>query len=138
MMTLENNKKIAIAVLDAINVGDSAAFDKFVDDKVQWWVMGGDNNTTVDKQTVSRLARVIHDGADSPFNFRYGDITAEDDRVIVEAWGGMKMKTGKVYANVYVFKMQIRDGKVIAAREFFDTKILDEHLVPLFNNASKS
>src|SRR5690606_6852190 len=115
----------AIEVLNAINIGDTEAFARLVDDECKWWVMGGDGAMTVDKSTVMRLATIIHDGADSPFNFTYEDITAEDDRVLVEARGDMTMKTGAHYKNVYVFKMQFRNGKVIAAREFFDTKILD-------------
>ena len=48
-------------------------------------------------------------------------MTAEDDRVAVEATSFATMEDGRVYANSYHFLVTIRDGKVATVREYMDT-----------------
>ena len=64
--------------------------------------------------------------------FRYINLTAEDDRVAVEAKGTSVMLNGKDYNNEYHFLLFIRDGKVYKMMEYLDTKLADDVLAPYF------
>jgi hypothetical protein len=55
-------------------------------------------------------------------------MTAEDDRVSVEAESYGEITNGKTYENIYHFMFVIRDGKVAAIREYMDT----EHVTATF------
>jgi ketosteroid isomerase-like protein len=48
-------------------------------------------------------------------------MTAEGDRVAVEAKSFATMEDGRVYANSYHFLLTVRDGKVTTVREYMDT-----------------
>ena len=56
-----------------------------------------------------------------PITMRVGDVTAEADRVWLEAESEAVLKTGGTYANAYVFLLKLQDGKVVEAKEFSDT-----------------
>jgi ketosteroid isomerase-like protein len=45
-------------------------------------------------------------------------MTAEDDKVAVEAQSYGEMKSGKLYENVYHFLFKLRDGKIYNVREY--------------------
>ena len=47
--------------------------------------------------------------------------TAEDDRVAVEAEVRGVSPAGKVYDNRNFFAVEVRDGRIKAVREYFDT-----------------
>jgi len=48
-------------------------------------------------------------------------MTAEDDRVAIEAESHGRHKSGRTYHNVYHFLMRARDGKIVEWREYLDT-----------------
>jgi len=48
-------------------------------------------------------------------------ITAEGDRVAVEAESYAKLKNGRTYQNQYHFVFVVRDGKVQQVKEYMDT-----------------
>ena len=48
-------------------------------------------------------------------------ITAEGDRVAVEAESYAKMKNGKTYQNTYHFLFIVKSGKIEAVKEYLDT-----------------
>src|SRR3546814_1814187 len=48
-------------------------------------------------------------------------MTAENDRVAVEATSFATMEDGRIYANSYHFLVTVRDGKVATVREYMDT-----------------
>jgi ketosteroid isomerase-like protein len=49
-------------------------------------------------------------------------ITAEGDRVALEAESYGELANGKVYNNQYHVLMEIRNGKIQAVREYMDTQ----------------
>ena len=55
-------------------------------------------------------------------------LTAEGDRVSVEAESYAEFTNGRIYRNIYHFMMVIRDGKFSAVREYLDT----EHVTATF------
>jgi hypothetical protein len=52
---------------------------------------------------------------------RLGEMTAEGDRVFVEAESRATLAGGGTYNNHYVFMARFRDGKMIEHKEFADT-----------------
>jgi ketosteroid isomerase-like protein len=44
--------------------------------------------------------------------------------------GYSTLQNGEPYNNVYHFLFTIQDGKIIRAKEYFCTKMVDEKLVP--------
>lgn len=62
-------------------------------------------------------------------DFTFGDITAEEDRAVLE-WSvrGVSSATGRAYDNDYCGVFVIRDGLIVAVREYLDTQHADETL----------
>jgi uncharacterized protein len=56
-----------------------------------------------------------------PITMRIGDVTAEDDRVWVEAESEADLTDGGRYENTYVMAFRVKDGKVCEMKEFCDT-----------------
>ena len=48
-------------------------------------------------------------------------VTAQDERVAVEAVSNGRLRDGQVYNNHYHFMFELRDGKIAAIREYNDT-----------------
>ena len=66
---------------------------------------------------VSGVRTVFPDG----LQFAVRTITAEEDRVAVEAESHGKHVSGKVYNQRYTFVLFFRDGKIRELHEYFDT-----------------
>jgi ketosteroid isomerase-like protein len=56
-----------------------------------------------------------------PMTMRLGDVTAEDDRVWIEAESEADLTDGGRYVNTYVMALRVREGKVCELKEFCDT-----------------
>jgi len=57
---------------------------------------------------------------EEPVKFTVTGITAEGDRVAIEAQGYAKLKNGKTYENLYHFLFVVRDGKIQEGKEYCD------------------
>ena len=60
-------------------------------------------------------------------------VTAEGDRVVVEAEGNAETSAGTRYANNYVFVFAMEGGLIKEVREYFCTRYADEVLWPIAN-----
>lgn len=130
-MSVEENKKLTMELFEALSVGDWDVCERLIDESVEWWVIGDTQASGVkNKEKYIKLGKAALSHSEKGLELRYGDITAEGDRVMLEAWGNMQMKNGNVYANTYVFKTQWKNGKVISAREFLDTALIDRVFGP--------
>jgi ketosteroid isomerase-like protein len=61
-------------------------------------------------------------------HFEILNMTAEEDRVAVEATSRGLHASGKLYANHYHFLFHLRDGKIAVMKEFMDTELATEVL----------
>jgi ketosteroid isomerase-like protein len=128
----EQNKKVAIAFIEAMGKGDSAGIDATL----------GPNAVAVAKGT-SKFAgtrdrnRVVSSTGDfknlvpKGFNPEFKTVTAEGDRVVVEWEGRATLKNGKPYHNQYVMVFTMKDGKIAQLNEYFCSKLAEEALFPL-------
>jgi ketosteroid isomerase-like protein len=67
--------------------------------------------------------------------FNIGDVTAEGDRVVVEAEGDAVTADGTPYRNQYCFVFTFQDGKIKRVHEYFCTKLADEVMWPMAERA---
>ena len=80
----------------------------------------------------AELVAGIAEGAPNGIRVTPKEITAEDDRVAMEAESYGEMSNGKVYNNRYHLQHVVRDGKLLAVREYLDT----QHVQDVFGSAA--
>jgi hypothetical protein len=121
-MSVEENKKIAATFFENLSAGNGAAVMNALADNATWWVAGNFAlSGTKTKQQFAELVGGLGAKIDGPMTIKTTGVTAEGDRVAVEAESHAKMKNGKVYQNKYHFLLEIRDGKIQAVKEYLDT-----------------
>lgn len=123
---LEKNKEIARRFFDLSNSENPDIRDElFSDDAVietmprnlGWW--SGRHN----REKIAQLVRAT--GPQTQFktglHMVVQGLTAEGDRVAVEAESHSETKEGRIYNNFYHFLLTIRDGKIVELKGYFDS-----------------
>jgi ketosteroid isomerase-like protein len=124
-MSAEGNKQVVRSFFEHFSAGNVEAALALMADTATWWVAGNPQHFalagTKTKAQFAELVRGI--GAAMPKGLRVTPtgLTAEGDRVAVEAESYGETATGKVYNNRYHFLIEVRDGKIQAVREYLDT-----------------
>lgn len=95
---------------------------EYVHDDIDWWVPG----TTVvsghrDRAALIRMIEGLPGFSDSGMPFRPTSFLIEGDRAAVEAESCVRFRDGREYRNLYHFLFEFRDGKIIKAKQYFDT-----------------
>ena len=129
MSAIEQNKAAVNAFLDAMNRGDAAEIaDAYTEDGYVW-TMG---NTLISgkntKQQIREFAGQIYQAFPNGISFEVLTITAEDNRVAVEATSSGDHISGVHYSNSYHFLFQLRDGKIESLKEYMDTELVTDIL----------
>jgi uncharacterized protein len=129
-MTLEQrNKELAKAFFEALNQADAAALLAAYAEDGHLVTMG---NTLIsgryDKQQIAAYASGILQAFPKGIRFTIKGITAEGERVAVEADSEGMHVSGKLYTNQYHFLFRFRDGKVVEFKEYMDTERVTEVL----------
>jgi uncharacterized protein len=120
----EGNKKLVIRLIEDLSSGQlDQAFGAVAPDAT-WWVAGTPQPYT--KQQYRDLCAQSHTIFKSGPLLTIKAVTAEDDRVALEAESDADLVNGKHYHNYYHFLFVIRDGRVIEAKEYLDTKHVAE------------
>ena len=114
-MSIAENKQTVAGFLERLPQG--TADWGLVDDGAVWWIQGAGN---VSKAQIREIAGGIAAMTSSAEMFM-DHVTAEDDRVAVEAHSRIAMTDGRLFENTYHFLFHLKDGKIISAREHFDT-----------------
>lgn len=92
-----------------------------MDDQGSWWVAGTtDISGTYTKEEFRELAKGVVGGTKSGISLTATGITAEGNRVAVEAVSDGETVEGKRYLNQYHFLFEFNNGKFIAVREYMD------------------
>ena len=128
-MSTENSKQIVLGFFENLNAGNAAAALDALGDSATWWIQGNFplSGTRTKAQFVELLGQ-LGAAIDGALSLRVKGVTAEGDRVAVEAESFAKMKNGKTYQNRYHFLCEVRDGKIQAVREYLDTMHANEVL----------
>jgi ketosteroid isomerase-like protein len=119
-MSVAQNKDIATKFVTTMRA--HSGFDEaLVSDDLTWRTASG---VVMDKPTLkSLLGNVKKRMPDFPEMVVTG-LTAEGDRVAVEAEGKCALPNGKRYDNTYHFLLRIRDGRIVEVREYADTLLV--------------
>jgi hypothetical protein len=124
-MSAEDNKKVVLAFFENFSSGKMQEALAMMADNATWSVMGKPDKFalagTKTKAEFSELVKGI--GAVMPKGLRVTPkgITAEGDRVALEAESYGEHANGKIYNNMYHFLVEVRNGKIQAVREYLDT-----------------
>ena len=124
-MSLDANKQLVRDFLGHYVHGRYQAALAMLAPDSRWWLPGHPQEFPaagwVDKATVERrLAgnlKLLPHGVDIVL----GAVTAEDDRVAVEAESKATLVNGELYHNRYHFLFVVRDGQITIVKEYLDT-----------------
>jgi len=111
-MSIEENKRTVLAFLESqrrVQMDES-----LLTDDAAWWLPGAG---VVDRKTFFGIVERANALFVEPPAMTINAVTAEDDRVAVEARAYAHLKNGGVYDNTYHFLFRLRDGRICEARE---------------------
>ena len=121
-MSAEENKRIVLGLFENMSSGNGAAVMNALADSATWWVAGNfPLSGTKTKAQFGELVGNLGANIDGALRVTPTGVTAEGDRVAVEAESHAKMKNGKTYQNKYHFLFVVRDGKIQQVKEYLDT-----------------
>ncbi|TGM34005.1 polyketide cyclase [Leptospira biflexa] len=117
------NKKLVLDFFDAINKKDIPRAMAYVDESIDWWVIGkakisGHKDFRLTQLNLKFILRSFES-----FQFKIHDVTSEENRVAITVESIGKHKTGKNYNNHYHFLFFIKKEKIIKVKEYFDTDL---------------
>jgi ketosteroid isomerase-like protein len=128
-MNTESNKNIALKFWENFSAGNYPAALDMLSADATWWVAGSTSlSGTYSKTEFTALLEQVTPLAPDGLTVTPTLLTAEDNRVSVEAKSYGEITNGKTYQNIYHFMMVINAGKIDAVREYLDT----EHVTSVF------
>jgi len=123
----ERNKQLARSFIDAINrVDTNAIADAYAEDGVCWTPGSMAISGTFTRDQVAEFSRQILQAFPGGLKMTIKEMTAEGDRVAIEAESHGLHASGKPYNNQYHILMRVRDGKIVEWREYMDTMHANE------------
>ena len=127
MSTPEHNKELTRAFINAIGRGDAPYIaDTYADDGHLYTMGHTLISGTYDKATIREFAGSVLESFPDGLDYTIHNMTAEDDRVAVEATGEGTHVSGKPYTNHYHFLFVWRDEKLVQLKEYMDTELVTE------------
>ncbi len=124
-MSIEQDKKTAVEFLKASAAHDAAKVEAFLADDAIYWVGGkphlfpaAGNQTKAQIVAYMATPSIFSEG----LKLRVGEITAEGDRIAVEAESEGVTNKGRHYNNFYHYLFKFRDGRITLVKEYVDTQ----------------
>lgn len=119
----EENKRLALAMIDALTRADVDWVKEYYADDFRIWVTGslpfsGEN----DKAGAVASMPTVLDLFPQGLTFAVHSMVAEADTVAIEATSSGKTFRGEQYAQEYHFLMRAREGKIVEWKEYMDTE----------------
>jgi ketosteroid isomerase-like protein len=97
------------------------------DDMIAWTSLQGEHPLATYRGSLAWM----REACQGTLKFEIDAITAEDDRVVIEARSTAKLRNGEDYANTYVFVLRLKGGRIASVREHFNAMVVMEKLIPL-------
>jgi uncharacterized protein len=124
-MSIEDNRKVALQFVENLSTGDIDGALDLIDEDVTWWLAGKPDQFeiagTKTKAQFAEMLETIGTGMPNGIRLTVTGVTAEGDRVAVEMDAVGTSVIGLEYRNQYHDLLEIRDGKIVAGREYLDT-----------------
>lgn len=126
----EANKQLATAFLGALSRADTDWVREHYSEEMRLWTAGslpfsGESNKAQALEGMPQILGLFPDGIE----FTIHAMTAEGERVAIEATSRGTTFRGEVYAQTYHFLMRARDGQILEFREYMDTELARKVLV---------
>ncbi|MEV0361362.1 nuclear transport factor 2 family protein [Nocardia fusca] len=124
-MSVEQNKRIACELVQGLDSDHGDAVFDLLHETASWTVMAHADSFPVSGsmskaefvQHIKRFRQAIPSG----IRITVTGVTAEADRVAVEAESTATLPNGRILNQFYHFLFEIEDGTVRRAREYIDT-----------------
>jgi ketosteroid isomerase-like protein len=116
-MSTDQNKATALKMVATLGAG--APDRSLLTDDAVWWAPG---RGEFGNEAFLKIAGSFAGMFKSPSKITVFGVTAEGDRVAVEAEGHAELTNGKVYRNRYHYLFIFRDEKICEVRLYNDTK----------------
>ena len=113
----EANRRTAIRFIERLGTG--VLDDDLLADDPRWWVPG---LGIVGRGEFEGFVSGFHQLCATPPLMTILGVTAEGDRVAVEARCDAELRDGARYRNTYHFLLEFEDGKIKLAKEYNDTR----------------
>jgi ketosteroid isomerase-like protein len=122
---LEATRGVAVAFLGHCFAGRmEAAIDLLAPD-ASWWVSGDAAKVRVsglkDRARIERMLSNLRKSFPDGMQGSIDAVTAEGERVAIEARATARTPDGLVYSNRYHFLVRVQVGRVVEVREYMDT-----------------
>ncbi len=130
MSNAERNKRITLQFFEAMSKGDTATLLAAYHPDVRVYTMGHTLLSGVRTLAeVAPLAEAVLGAFPKGIRFTIKAVTAEDDRVAVEAESDAVHVSGTPYHNYYHFLVRFSDdGRITEFKEYMDTELVTEVL----------
>ena len=129
MSDIETNKKLTLDTFKAIERGDADHIAGAYADNGQLHTMGQTLISRVYKpEQIRQFAGAVLESFPQGISSTIHHMTAEGDRVAVEATGEGMHVSGKPYVNQYHFAFRVLDGRIAEVDEYVDTRYVYETL----------
>lgn len=119
-VTLDANKDVVRRFFSLCESDGFAAATALVADDAIWWNAGFGDMTREDYNALAVGSEALIRGGRYRFTIR--SLTAEEDRVSAIVDGHSTRTTGVAYNNNYHFLFTVREGIIVAIREYHDTR----------------
>jgi ketosteroid isomerase-like protein len=121
-MSIEDNKKLVTDFWTAFSASDFNSALSMMAEDATWWVAGTfELSGTYTKAQFKELLGNVTSALPQGIKVTPKMLTAEGDRVSMEAESWGPHANGKIYNNFYHFMHVIREGKLVSVREYLDT-----------------
>ncbi len=123
MSDIETNKKLTLDLFEAIERGDADYIAGAYAEDGRLHTMGKTLISGVyEPEQIQQFAGAVLESFPQGISYTIHHMTAEEDRVAVEATGEGMHVSGKPYVNQYHFLFTWRDGKLLELKEYLDTE----------------
>ncbi|MET0659542.1 MAG: nuclear transport factor 2 family protein [Steroidobacteraceae bacterium] len=123
-------KQLALTFLDHCFKGNMEAAVAMLAPGAIWWVLGDPQKVRVSGtrqlEQITKFLKNIKRGFPEGLQAEILGVTAEGERVAIEASSTARMSNGQSYSNRYHFLIKVRDGRVLEMREYLDTYLAYE------------
>lgn len=123
-MGIEENKAVILEWVRHWNDNDHESLGRLYDDESFDWRISGLSPVSrkyTKAEVVALMGKTFRVPTKEKLHLRVKNLTAEDDRVSLEAEGSAVFADGTVFRNFYHILFTIRNGKVIRGRAYLDT-----------------
>ena len=121
----ERNRQLVERFID---FSTSEVFGPYAEDGVVWTSGHTLISGTFTKAQIREAAGRIFEAFPQGIEFTIHAMTAQGERVAVEAESRGMHASGKLYNNLYHFLFQFRDGQLVRLKEYMDTELVTEIL----------